>query len=270
MFRKITVLLALLLILSLTSWAAESEPSNTVGFLSFNCAQANWTPFAFPFTYYDATHTVTYSLNSIIVGNFTGGLVFNADWIYDQNSGSYAYKTTTGSWSGSLVNITPGHAYWARIQGANPAVMAISAGEVDMTAVNLGTMAANAWTPVGVRDPGTVSLANSSLISSGFTGGAAVFLSDWIYDQNDGTYAWYSTTLNAWQGSLTQLVPGHAYWVKVASGHNAFTWNYTPSGQMIADFVYQPVPTAQQQPVPSDRVLRKVGTHAIDTSDINK
>jgi len=262
MFRRLSVPLLLLLIFALASLAAESEPSNTVGFISFDCAAANWTPFAFPFTYYDANHTVTYSLNSIMVGDFTGGSIATGDWIYDQNQGIFAYKTTSGAWGGSLSTIVPGHAYWAKIQGVNPLVSATTAGEVDMTAVNLGTMASDSWTPVGIRDPGNVAMANSCLISSGFTGGPSIIASDWIYDQNQGIFAWYSSTLNAWQGSLAQLIPGHAYWVKVLSGHNQFTWNYTPSGQPGVNFVFQP-PVVPAQEVPIDRVLRRVGTKTV-------
>lgn len=269
MYRKFTVLLALLLVLSLTSWAAESEPSNTVGFISFDCPGNSWIPFSFPFTYYDANHTVTYSISNIMVGNFWQGVGNSADQIWDQNNGLFAFKNASGAWIGQLTTITPGHAYWARIQAGHPQVTAITAGEVDMTTINLGTMAndptVDKWTPVGVREPGVVTMANSCLLSSGFTGGFPSTNSDQLWDQNTGNYAWYNTNTNAWVPSTFTITPGHAYWVKVKVGHNSFPWNYTPSGQPGVNYVFEPiVPTPQQ--VPSDRVLRKVGTKIAENS----
>jgi len=260
MSKRLFLVPLLFVLISLPAFSAESGPSNTVGFLTFDCPASNWTPFAFPFTYYNEGHVATPLLNDIIMGNFTGGLIFQADWIYDQNDGVYAYKTVGGTWTGALDTVFVGHAFWAKT-GDNDPVIAITAGEVDMSTISLGTMAAEAWTPVGIRDPGVIPLENSGLFESGFTGNALIFFSDWIYNQNDGEYAWYHPT-NGWQGAFDSLIPGDAYWVKTYTGHAAFEWMYTPMGapEVESIFVDPEVQETEKRARPAQD-LRKVGSN---------
>ena len=263
MSKRLFLVPLFFVLIALPAFSAESGPSNTVGFLTFECPQTSWTPFAFPFTYYNEGHVATTVLNDIIMGDFTGGFIFNADLIYDQNDAISAYKNASGVWTGALTDITPGHAYWAKTTGSNPAVTAITAGEVDMSEVGLGTMAAESWTPVSLRDPGVVPLENSGLVESGFTGSPFIFQSDFIYDQNDAISAWYRTSDNTWQGALVAegLIPGHAFWVKTYTGHAAFEWIYTPMGAPEVDniFVEPEVQETEKRAKPTQD-LRKVGS----------
>ena len=221
--------LAAVLILALAvlpAAAVESGPSNTVGFITWQCEASNWTPFAFPFTYYNEGHIATFAVNDILKGDFTAG-----DEIYDQNTGgSVTYSGT--EWSGAWTDIVPGHAYWAKIN--NDDVSAVTAGEVDLTEISLGNMVVG-WNPVGLRDPGIVSLDQAGLIASGFTGGENPAESDRIYVQNSLSYAWYNTGTSSWVGLEDGLQPTNALWIWIHPNHSGFEWNYTPSTGQDSD-----------------------------------
>lgn len=225
---------------ALPAMAVESGPSNTVGFISWSCPAGEWTPFAFPFTYYNEGHVLTHDVNDILLGNFTPGDPTTADIIYDQNTMTSIYFTVDG-WTGEWTEIVPGHAYWAKIN--NTEVMAVTAGEVDLTEVNLGTMEIG-WNPVGLREPGAVVLENSGLIESGFTGGANPAESDRVYDQNALSYAWYNTETSSWVGLSDGLQPTHALWIWVHPNHAGFQWIYMPAGG--SDNLVQPVPEVKK------------------------
>ena len=216
-FLAVVLLMAFI---AIPAVAVESGPSNTVGFITWQCPVSNWTPFAFPFTYYNQGHVLTHNVNDIINGDFTLG-----DEIYDQNTMTFITYSGT-SWSGGWNEIVPGHAYWAKINGGD--VSAVTAGEVDLTEINLGTMQVG-WNPVGLRDPGVVILDESGLIESGFTGGENPTESDRIYDQNTLSYAWYNTSTSSWVGLEDGLLPTHALWLWIHPDHTGFDWNYTPS-----------------------------------------
>jgi hypothetical protein len=230
MIKKILFFIIVCAIFAIPAVGAESGPSNTVGFFTWNCPPGTWVPFSFPFTYYIENHVLTYNINDIIVGDFTPGDYLTGDRIIDQNTGAIDYlDITSNQWVGGFSQIVPGHAYWAYVQHNHPAVSAVTAGEVDMTEVNLGTMNSGQFTPVGVRDPGVVLLANACLLSSGFTG-EDYFTSDRIIDQNTGAFAIYSLASSNWVGAMTSLQPNHAYWIYVPANHNPFEWVYTAAG----------------------------------------
>lgn len=229
------------------AFSEESGASNTVGFISWECPSGAWTPFAFPFTYYNQGHTPTRDLNDILIGGFNAGPLENADRIYDQNTGAMAYLDgATGRWTGNLTEIIPGHAYWVRVMPGNPPVRAVTAGEVDMNQVSLGMMSAGNFTPVGVREAGTPLLEASGLIESGFTGGD-YFNSDRIIDQNTISFSFYNAGNNNWVGAFNRLQPLHAMWILVQPGHSGFEWIYTPS---VKDAVKTPQPDNAAQTAP--------------------
>jgi len=220
--KKLIAIIAILA-LATTAFATESNPSETVGFVKV-VADVGFTPFALPFTFYDATHTQTMELDDIIGDQLTPGLAFNADKLWDQNDFITAYlNQTTGLWTGTLADsgFTLGHAYY--IENKHDSTEVYLAGEVDQSSVDYGLFAMG-FTPVGVREAGTPLLDDCDLLSSGFTGGLA-FNSDKIWDMNDFTTAWYNTTTNSWVG-FQNLQPGHFYYMEVKN--TPFTWIYDP------------------------------------------
>ncbi len=225
---RLLLTIALLAAAAAPMGAEESQPSNTVGYIAWDCAPGAWTPFAFPFTYYRQGHQPTFSLNDILTGTFTAGNQTTADRVYDQNTGATAYfSELSGQWEGNLTQIVPGRAYWLRVNAESPAARAVSAGEVDLTQITIGTMAAGMFTPAGLRDPGAVPLNASRLVESGFTGGD-YFSSDRVFDQNTLSFSYYDAAVSAWRGALQGLQPAHALWIMVQAGHNGFEWVYTP------------------------------------------
>jgi hypothetical protein len=164
-------------------------------------------------------------------GNFLWGTPDIADFVWDQNTGTYAYRNPNGNWSGTLTDVTYGHAYWVFIQNQHPSVLAVTAGEVDMSTLNLGTMALG-FNPVGLREPGEIDLSDMNLLPSGFTGGNPG-TSDRVWDQNTLSYSYYNSATQAWMGELTEgIEPGHALWIEVRN--TSFNWTYTPAGGLQA------------------------------------
>jgi len=267
MSKRLLLVSLFFVITTLPLMAAESGPSNTVGFISFTCNDGVWVPFAFPFTYYEAGHVLTTSLNNIMNGNFTGGSALTGDRIWDQNTLTYAYKNTAGNWTGTLSAVTPGHAYWVRVYPNHVDVTAVTAGEVDTSPLYLGIMQSNAYNKVGLREAGQVAVSALGLVAAGFTGGTAL-TSDRIWDQNTLTYAYVNAAGTTWSGSLatTGIAPGHALWIYVRPTHASFPWTYTPAGGEF-DFV-APVPLINPQPnvVPpaSGGLMRKAGSKPVN------
>lgn len=259
MLKKFLILALIIAFSSTVILAAESEPSNTVGFISFEASAGNYVPFAAPFTYYTEGHVQTTALASIIGGNWFSGNPATGDRIWCQNNFYYA-TLINNNWTGSLTQVTPGYAYWAFVRTGNPLVTAVTAGEVDMTPLNVGTMAVGFYTPVGLREPGTVMLPDANLLNSGFTGGTPAN-ADRIWDQNTFYYAFYNTITSSWSGSLvaTGLIGGHALWIYVNPTHTSFEWTYIPQGAPNPgpeSVIIQP-PAAQPNPNP-DQILRRV------------
>jgi hypothetical protein len=216
------VLIFSILVLFLGSLLAlESDPSDVVGFVKIT-TQVGFTPFSLPFTFYSGSQT--FALDDIIGAQLTGGAApFLSDQIHPVEGGTYGWYNNT-NWQ-ALTNFTDGHAYYVYILAGHSANPIYLAGNVEQTSVDFGTMAVG-FNPVGIREAGVVSLDNIDLLSSGFTGGAAPFLSDQIHPVEGGTYAWHNGT--AWQG-FTTIEPGKAYNIYVLSGHTPFAWIYDPT-----------------------------------------
>ena len=225
--KKLIAIIAILA-LATTAFATESDPSETVGFVKID-ADVGYTPFGLPFTFYDATHTPTMALDDIVGAQFTGGVApFMSDQIIDINTGASGwYNTGTGTWT--LVNFTANHGNYANVLSTHPNVDMYLAGQVDQSTIIFGTMAVG-YNVVGIREAGEVILSDLDLVSSGFTGGAASFMSDQIIDMNTGSSAWYSTGTSTWVGGLTNVIPGHVYYINVLSTHTPFDWTYNPTG----------------------------------------
>ncbi len=225
--KKLIAIIAILA-LATTAFATESLPSETVGFVKID-ADVGYTPFGLPFTFYDATHAQTMTLDNIIGAQFTGGAApFLSDQIIDINTGNYGwYNTGASAWAG-MTSYTANHPNYAYVLVGHPNVDMYLAGQVDQSTINFGTMAVG-YNPIGIREAGDVIISDLDLVSSGFTGGAAPFLSDQLIDINTGNYAWYSTGTSTWQG-MANITIGHAYYIYVLSGHTPFDWTYNPTG----------------------------------------
>ena len=223
---KKLVLLITILALVTAAFAAESDPSETVGFFKID-ADVGYTPFGLPFTFYDASHTPTMTLDDIIGDQFTGGaFIFLSDQIVDINTGSYGWYNGS-NWQ-NMPSFTANHAFYAYVLSGHSNVDMYLAGQVDQSSINFGTMAVG-YNPVGIREAGEVNVSDLDLVSSGFTGGNFIFQSDQIIDMNTGNYAWYNIGTSTWNGMST-ITPGHAYYVYVLSGHSSFDWTYNPTG----------------------------------------
>ena len=257
MLKKFLVLSLIITFSALPLMAAESEPSNTVGFISFESEAGAWVPFAFPFSYYTEGYVYTTTIGECLGGNWFAGSPATGDRIWDQNSLSYVFNMM-GNWTGAWTDITPGHAYWAYVIPGNPIVTGVTAGEVDMNPLVIGTMASGAYTPVGLREPGTVLLANSNLIESGFTGGTPA-TSDRIWDQNLLAYSFYMSMTSSWTGAVTALEGGHALWVQVMPDNPSFEWTYIPLGIVPPGLESIIIAPEIEKPVNNnpDRVLRQ-------------
>ena len=202
--------------------ALESGPSETVGFVKIT-TQVGYTPFSLPFTCYSGG-SQTFALDDIIGSQLTGGAApFLSDQIYPIGGGAYGWYNNI-NWQ-VLTNFSDGNAYYAYILAGHSANTIYLAGNVEQTPVDFGTMAVG-WNPVGIREAGVISLDDIDLLSSGFTGGTAPFLSDQIYPVGGGAYAWHNGT--SWQG-FTTIDPGKAYYIYVLSGHTPFAWIYDPT-----------------------------------------
>ncbi|NQS97475.1 MAG: hypothetical protein HQ591_03390 [candidate division Zixibacteria bacterium] len=271
MLKKFLVLSLIITFSALPLMAAESEPSNTVGFISFESAEGAWVPFAFPFSYYTDGHVYTTTLGECLGGNWFEGTLGTGDRIWDQNLMGYVFNFN-GNWVGAFTDITPGRAYWAYVIPGNPTVTGVTAGEVDMNPLNMGTMESGLYNPVGLREPGAVMLGNSNLLESGFTGGS-LGSSDRIWDQNLMGYSFYLIPPGTWVGGLVTpgLEGGHALWVQVLPGNPSFEWTYIPLGNVgpspesiiITPEIEKPVPVNTDP----NRVLRKVGTAPASGTD---
>lgn len=220
------------LILTVTAFplmAAESGPSNTVGFLTWDCP-VGYAAFSFPLTYYTEGYALTYDLNDIIgPDQFTGFfLPDGADQIMNIETGAMAWKDASGVWQNS-VNIEVGYAYYAIIRSGHNPVDAVTAGEVDMSPMPTFNFPVG-YTAFGWREPGAISIEDLGLMEAGFTGGFLPDMSDKVIDINSGATAYYITTgpLEGWQGGLTALTPTSAYYIIV--NNTAFDYTYTSPG----------------------------------------
>ena len=217
--------------------SGAEEGAGTVG--KYNVATGStWTLVSLPFIPEDT------SINEVIGDQLTGGLndgesdriwmwtgtTYKFAWLFDSNG---EYPEYDDIWYGSLTSIEPDKGYWIEIKEGHTNDKIVTCGKVSDTGrsipVNVG------WNLVGQTFSVSVSLADSGLSETGFTGGLNDGESDriwmwtgttykfaWLFDSN-GEYPEYDGT---WYGSLTTLEPGKGYWLEIKDGHSGFTWNY--------------------------------------------
>ncbi len=217
-------IITVLLVLSLTFLIAlESDPSETVGFVKIT-AGMGYTPFALPFTFYDATHTETHLVSDIIGDQVTGGTPTTSDRIIDVNTGQFAfYNSGTSTWAGTLSNMDASHAFY--IQVKNTALDLYLAGTVEDVTVDYGTLAVG-YNAVGIQSASELLVSELNLVESGFTGGTPT-TSDRIIDVNTGQFAFYNSGTGTFAGTLANITPGHVYYVQVKN--TAFNWIFNPA-----------------------------------------
>lgn len=222
----------------------QSGPSNTVGYVKIDIATGSvpsptYKEFGLPFQFWDvpANNVPTYGVNSNlpsdIVGTQTNCSTLSAtDRISRQDNGAVAYRLATAcAWTGSLetgaANMVPGRAYWY-VNKSGAARTLVLAGQVNNG--NYGAVAIGAPVSPGTqvtayswRDARDVPNNQLNLLANGFLGGT-VSNADRVQAQTGGTFFWFRTSDNTWQGSLTVVSPGKSYWI--LNKHVGHTWNY--------------------------------------------
>ena len=156
---------------------------------------------------------------------FHGGVNSTAsDQIYGAN-GSAWYYSGNGRWYGALTVINNNAGYWINNKSGGARTIKLL-GTVQTTPQQQSVLGGSSWTLVGVSFPKTYTLSDTSngLIRSGFSGGT-VITSSQVWDEN-AHFAYYLTSSSTWGGSLTQLVPGHAYYI--LNKGNTFVWTVNP------------------------------------------
>jgi hypothetical protein len=230
MLKKVAFVLALTLLVSV-ALALESGPSNTVGFVKKTCTASAKTPFGLAFTFWDVVSGVPqYGVASmrpsdVIGSQLTGGTVGTGDQCIQQGTGFFAYRTTTAAlWSGTLETnnaMTAGKAHWIWNKHAASQDVVL-AGQVDTSAFGPIAVTALAKTALSFRDARVVNRATLNLLTSGFVGGT-IGTSDQLIEQGTGTFCYFRTSDNTWQGGLAGSSPGMAYWIW---NKHAAAWNY--------------------------------------------
>jgi len=256
MMMKNVLVVAVCLLLVASAFALESGPSNKVGYVKVTVtantpgATAS-TPFGLPFIFWNVptgnipTYGDTTKMPSMIVGTQAkcSTSASTADNIVRQTGGISAYRLATAcGWTGSLQTggtpagsgqMIPGHAYWYRNRSGVLRYMVL-AGEADTTAVGIplrtitapgATGASSVSTPYSWREPRAVARNQLNLLAQGFTGDISASTADAVAAQTGGTSCYYRTTDATWQGSMTALTPGWAYWIR--NRHRLHSWNYT-------------------------------------------
>jgi len=208
------------------------------------------TAFGLPFKFWlvPAGNVPTYGTESTkpssIVGSQTNcGTVGNADRITIQGgSGAYAYRNTAAScgWAGSLETgsgMIPAKAYYYNNKTAATRTLVL-AGEADTTGVGIPSVnvpaptvsGGSASTQYSWRDPRDVARNKLNLLAAGFTGGT-VGASDRVSEQGgSGQYFYYRTSDGTWQGSLTAVIAGKAYYIVNKHFGHPFSYQYNASG----------------------------------------
>jgi len=252
MKKVLTVIVCLLLVAS--AFALESGPSNKVGYVKTTIAAnvppaTTSVPFGLAFLYWNVptgnipSYGDTTKMPSMIVGTQANPCSTSScsDNIVRQAGGLSAWRNSTAgnNWVGSLQTtggtgaMIPAHAYWYRNRSGVLRYMVL-AGEADTTATGipvrtitapLATGAASVSTPYSWRDPRAVARDKLNLLQDGFLGDTTSSASDEVAAQQGGTRFYYLTGTSAWGGTLNNLDPGRAYWIR--NRHRLHTWTYT-------------------------------------------
>lgn len=267
---KKVMLVIVCLLFAATAFAQQSDPSNDVGYVKIN-STGSGTPgtqsvvaFGLPFKFWNVVSNVPEFGNestrpSSILGTQTAlGSFTGADRIVRQDGGASGYRNSSAVWTGTLESgaaMTPGHAYYYQNKtGVNRFL--VLAGDVqnnnDYGIASPLTVTGNPTTaesvPLSWRDSRNIPISTAvgpQLVAQGFTGGSFT-TSDNIVDQAGGAARVDAAGL-VWAGSLTQLVPGHAFYIlNRVHANNSWNYNYAtglPDAAAAAAIVSAPVPS---------------------------
>jgi len=236
--QQITLILAFA---AFASWgicahAAESGPSNTVGFWKLDVGRG-YTQSSFPLL------PTNKSVDNVLGDQLTGGNdPQDSDQILRWNpaTGQFEmcwYNESTGAWEGDFNLLSESSAYWIYVQPDHPVTQTLVTygNVVEMPVYNMGAMTPG-YNAVGSVWAIPAAIAGSGL--TGFQGGMYLFQSDLImnYDAATGSYsyAWKDGNGN-WQGNLTQFEPLQGYWIYIAPGHPGFNWPSYPQPLQLGD-----------------------------------
>ena len=195
-----------------------------------------------PFAPYDA------SLDTVIGDSLTGSNIskYFSDTIESWNRGTlhyerayYAYVPSANEWRNWDTESAPpsfefesDKGFWINILSFNPPADICLVGKVSPIEREMDVL--NGRNLCGTAYPMDVSLDDSGLIASGFTGSSVMFFSDTIEWWNPATLhyerAWYDTSTSTWQGwdggPVRSFGPCDGFWVNVLSFNTPFTWVY--------------------------------------------
>lgn len=220
--------------------SVDSSPSNVTAYFKFTTvAHSAYTAFGLPFRFWNAPSggIPTYGVSSTDPEDILGhqlmcGSVVVADKVVRQDNSELAwiYYNACDWWYGSLQwnhSMKPGRAYWIQNKTASNRDIVL-AGEVDNSG-HYDTLTvlegSSAYTALSWRNSMTLNRDHLNLVANGFRGGT-MSSSDQVLLQNGGRFMWQRASDNTWQGSLTTIEPGKAYWI-LNRPHDNGVWNYT-------------------------------------------
>jgi hypothetical protein len=253
MMKKVMFVVVALLVATTCFAQLQSGPSNTVGYVKIIATgdpapgvQTVSTPFGLAFRFWDVPvgGIPSYGVNSTNPSDICGdqlncGTALTADRILRQDNGNNAIRNSASgcAWTGTLETgsgMGPGRAYFYQNRtDANRNF--VTAGEVDNTGNYLTVLITNnAFVPYSWRDSrsvatgspgGAAGAGDLNLLASGFTGGTSL-TSDRVVAQTGGATCYFRVSDNTWQGTLTAVQPGQAYFIHNRN-HANLAWNYT-------------------------------------------
>ena len=243
--------------------AAESGPSETVGFVGREMPNGQWKPLSLPFTFEDTDGNGYMSLDDVFGDQLSGTNPGNGDQVLCMQSGlSATYAGPVFGWIGSLDSLFYQYSYWMYKNPLNPTDSVYIAGTVEKEVIDYGIIPGDGgtglgkWTAVGIKEAGEVAIApdNLDLLACGFTG-TNPGDGDQILSMNTGLSSTYAGPVFGWMGSLTNIEPTHVYWLYRNSAHPAgFHWIYDPLskgtkvGSKVKTKVITPVVTPKITP----------------------
>ncbi len=199
--------IALIGVLAAAALAVESDPSNTVGFVSQTVPDGNSA-----FGICPQGLEVDKSVGLILGGQGTDG-----DKIYEMVAGAWVTWTkTAGSWGALLMSYNEGFLY-NNDTGADQSLVVAGDVVAEGTVVDMGDFPAGQNVMWGNPLPIDIDLDTDDL-GLGFQNG------DKIYDMAGG--AWVTWTYDGFTYGLDLLI-GEGYLFKVDAANPAIDWNYT-------------------------------------------
>ncbi|KPL07784.1 hypothetical protein AMJ86_02850 [bacterium SM23_57] len=250
--RKTILVMALVFAVAFAAFASESDPSNTVGFMTYQYVVGvdtvgfgvGFTPFMLPFNYYQPGYIATTSIDTII-----GAQAIDGDEVWSQQrflSATYFY----GVWYGGypLYNTD---AYWYRhpIYSTPPNYVNITtAGEVNTAPINYGIIGTG-FTPYGIPIVSNTLCSSLELEATGL---------DPIEVWDQVAYLTYYYFFGGWYPD-GNLVPGQPIWINNTTGSaSPNAWVYDPTddpGRATTTVIQRSSHRTPIQTQPIERVL---------------